>query len=58
MEYPRHISPRVNEVGSWILDDDDDEDNSVLGFLHHLDVGNVTAVLKVHSPLVFRAVSV
>lgn len=41
MEYPRYISPRVNEEGSWILDDDV---NSVLGLLHHVDVGNVTAI--------------
>jgi hypothetical protein len=53
-EYPQHITPRVNDERSWILDDD----NSVLGLLHHEDVSNVTAVLKVHAPLVFRAVSV
>lgn len=52
MEY-RDISPRVNEEGSWILDDDDN--NSVLGFLHHVIVSNV---LKGHAPLVFRALRV
>jgi hypothetical protein len=54
LEFPQHSSPRVNEEGSWILDDNDANINSVLGLLNQVEVGNVTSISQTYALRVFR----